>query len=229
MDYVGRYKRLEDQASGAESKAEDYRRRASDVRWDQARIAFEAVESGAYNQKSFAKAVGTPGTTIWRQCNVWASYGDIPLAKRPAYSDAVAMAEGTTQAAETDRKQVVNARAVLRDPALARELVLKDPEARAVIRDAIREHDQQSPQRKSYQEPSPDEASAQCVGDMARAEQSLIRLVDHLNAARRSGYIRPAHIREFADKLRLYADALADIAESRGLTDEALAEWIGAE
>ncbi len=226
-NYVDAYLRLEEKASTAESKVSEYRQRAEDSRWDQCRIAHEAVSDGGFTQTGFASEVRRPKETIRRQCRVWEQYGEVSLASRPTYGEAVAQVLGTTQSAETDRKQVSNARAVLRDPDLAREL-LADPKVRAVAHEAIQEIHRAQPAPRAAA-PSRDDAFLRCVDDMARVEQSLIRLTENLNDGRKNGFLTPSVLREFVEKLRLYADAVEDIAASRGLTDEALAEWIGAE
>lgn len=224
-DYVRSYLQLEDRAAGAESKADEYRRRAEDNRWEQCRIASEAVVSGEFSQTSFAKAVGKSQQVVRRQCLNWANYGGYPLADRPSY--AASLADGDGVASETDRKQISNARTVLKDPALAREL-MADPTARAVAAEAITAHHRAQPAPRAAA-PSRDDAFLRCVDDMARVDQSLTRLIENLNEGRKNGFLTPAVLREFVEKLRLYGDAIEDIASSRGLTDEALAEWIGAE
>lgn len=224
-DFVRSYLQLEDRAAGAESKADEYRQRAEANRWEQCRIAYEAVESGDFSQTSFAKAVGVNQSTISRQYRIWGEYGSYALAHRPAYASSLVDAGGVS--AQTDRKQISNARAVLKDPALAREL-MADPTARAVAAEAITAHHKAQPAARSTA-PSRDDAFLRCVDDMARVEQSLIRLVENLNEGRKNGFLTPSVLREFTEKLELYKNAIDDIAASRGLTDEALAEWIGAE
>lgn len=210
MNYVKEYQRLDKQVEGDQ--------------WRLARLASEAVSEGAHTQASFAKAVGKSQVTISRQCRIWTHYYASDI--RPPFADAWAWSVGTTAAAESDRKQISNARSVLRDPDLAREL-LADPKVRAVASEAISAHQRASaPKAKA---PSGDDAFLRCADEMARTEQSLIRLVENLNEGRKNGFLSPSVLREFTEKLRLYAEAIDDIAGSRGLTDEALAEWIGAE
>lgn len=61
------------------------------------------------------------------------------------------------------------------------------------------------------------------------AQRAGAALVEDANEALRSGHVTREEVRDTAKMLRLYAEALEDIAASGGLTDEALAEWIGAE
>lgn len=224
--YVDTYLHLEDKASGAESKAEDYRKRAEYNRWEQCRIVHEAVDSGEYSRSSFARATGVSTTTIDRQYRIWNSYASVR--SRPAsYAEAWAMSIGSTQAAETDRKQLVNARAVLKNPDAAREL-LADPVVAAVLGEAVDERRRAQPKPRPSA-PSGDEAFLDCMNQMLKVKSALLRLVENLNEGRKNGYLTPAVIREFVAEGRMLFDALEEIANSRGLTDEALAEWIGAE
>lgn len=229
MNYVDQYLRLDERASAAENKVEEYRTRAEENRWEQSRIAHEAVRDGGYTQAQFSQEVGKSTAEISRQVRVWDRYAQISLATRPAFADAVAsvMGMGTTVEAETDRKQISNARAVLRSPEAAREL-LADPVVRAVASEAIQHHRKAEPVPRPSA-PTGDDAFLRCVDDMGRVKQSLMRLVENINEGRKNGYLAPAVLREFADQAQLYLDAIREIAESRGLTDEALYEWIGEE
>ena len=227
--YVDSYLRLEDRASGAESKADEYRQRADENRWEQCRIVHEAVTLGGHTRNAFALAVGTSRTTIGRQFAVWEYFGIHASGNRPTYGEAVAIAyDGTTQTAETDRKQLVNARAVLKNPEAVREL-LKDTSVAAVLGTAVDERRRAQPPERKPSAPTGDAAFLDCMNQMLRVESALQRLVENLNEGRKNGYLTPAVIREFVAKLRLYGDALDEIASTRGLTDEALADWIGAE
>lgn len=80
-NYVANYRRLEDNATRAEAQADGWR-------WDQCREAFEAIESGEYNQTSFGKAVGKSRTEIARQVNVWKVHAGVH--PRPTYTEAYA-------------------------------------------------------------------------------------------------------------------------------------------
>lgn len=227
--YVDAYLRLEDRAAGAESKADEYRKRADDNRWEQCRIAHEATSDGGYSKSAFADNVGVSRTTIQRQVKIWERWGCTVTVHRPTYAEAIAWSLGSTAEAETDRKQLANAKTVARNPEAVREL-LRDPVAAAVVANAVdekRRADVYKPVVK--QAPKGDEAFLDCMNQMLRVEAALNRLVENLNEGRKNGFLTPAVIREFVAKLRLYADALDSIASSRGLTDEALAEWIGAE
>jgi len=121
MDYVEKYRRLEDRATGAESKVEEYRARAEADRWEQCRLAHGAVESGEFTRNSFARAVGKSGSTIGRQYDAYAAHGE--SASRPSYQEAMAQASGTTAAAESARIHMNHARYVLRDPAMTEQLI----------------------------------------------------------------------------------------------------------
>ena len=210
-NYVKEYQRLDKQVDHDQ--------------WHLAQIAHEAVAGPKHTQASFAKAVGKSQVTISRQCRIWARYYASDI--RPPFAEAWAESAGSTVSEESDRKQISNARSVLRDPDLAREL-LADPKVRAVASEAISAHHRAQPAPRAGA-PSGDAAFLRCVDDMARSEQSLTRLVENLNEGRKNGFLSPSVLREYTEKLRLYADAIDDIANSRGLTDEALAEWIGAE
>lgn len=160
MDYVKRYLSLDAQASAAESKVEEYRERAEHDRWEQCRIAYEAIESGGFNRRSFAEAVGRSAVHVGRQVTVWADWGEVTPSTRPPYKEAFSeSAMGKSHDAENDRKRLQDAKRVLNDPELLAQLpasaiakavathpdaaraVARNPEAREAIEDeAIEVH-----------------------------------------------------------------------------------------
>lgn len=115
------------------------------------------------------------------------------------------------------------AKQALRDPQLAAE-VLSDPTARAIASSAIDRHHREAPAPRPQRKEDP---TLEMVSAMMDMDRSMSRLIENANGARRQGFLPPRDLREFAEKLRLYADAIDSIADSRGLTDDALAEWIG--
>jgi hypothetical protein len=125
--YAEQYLRLEERASTAEGHAEEYRTRAEENRWEQCRIVHEAIESGSYSQSSFAREVDRSPGHIRRQYEAFRLFGS--RARRPSYAEAIAAADGSTAAQETDRKQLSHARQVLADPKMAKQ-VLDDPDIR---------------------------------------------------------------------------------------------------
>lgn len=225
--YVDSYLRLEERASGAESKAEEYRKRSEDTRWEQCRIASEAVTVGGYTKRGFAEAVGVSDTTVRRQMRIWERWGATVTVARPSYAEAIAWTLGSTAEAETDRKQLSNAKTVLRNPEAVRE-VMRDPAVRLAAREAINEHDRKHPEPKP-REAKGDAAFVECLKQMLTIKTAFKRLVDNLNEGRKNGILTTDALIEFADVTQLYSDAVRAIANSKGLTDEALAEWIGAE
>jgi hypothetical protein len=109
-DYVGRYRRLDDKAAKAEGQAETYRQRADADRWEQCRIAHEALDSGEYTRTSFGKAVGKHQTTISRQAAIWERWGHAHAHDRPSYSDAWAEVTGDPVEARTARSAATHIR-----------------------------------------------------------------------------------------------------------------------
>jgi hypothetical protein len=84
--------------------------------------------------------------------------------------------------------------------------------------------DRESPPRPTSKKPI--DASTEYVGAELDVQKALNRLVEHANEARRSGAVRPGDMRETANMLRMYADALDSIADTRGVTDDALDQMI---
>lgn len=104
--YVEQYRRLEDHASELESVAEDYRARADEDRWEQCRIAYEAVESGEFSRRSFAEAIGKSDHHVGVQYRVWAEWGARSTSQRPDYSQAYAEADGKPSGSDATRHRV---------------------------------------------------------------------------------------------------------------------------
>lgn len=103
-DYIKQYQALDETASSAESKADEYRQRADENRWEQCRIVHEAVESGEFSRRSFAEAVGKGETTVRRQYHMWEQWGASPGTHRPSYQDAYAEARGRPQGPDRTRE-----------------------------------------------------------------------------------------------------------------------------
>lgn len=127
--YVDQYLRLEDRARDAEGHAEQYRARAEENRWEQCRIAHDAVESGEFSRRSFAEAVGRSEKHIRCQFHIWNQWGATRASQRPSYGDAYNDMAGDSTEAKTSRRDLSGARQVLADPRLARQ-VLDDPDVR---------------------------------------------------------------------------------------------------
>lgn len=101
MNYVKEYLRLEKAAVDAEGQVETWREAAEAARWDQAKVAYDAITEGGYTQVGFAAEVGVGATTIARRVRIWAERGNHTHA---CWSDMWAWSVGKTQAAETNRK-----------------------------------------------------------------------------------------------------------------------------
>ena len=129
---------------------------------------------------------------------------------------------GTTQSAETDRKQISNARAVLRDPESCARV------ARTTLRHAIaraRSHHRDycaEPGTCAEAHRAATKRSCAALTTCSTPSSRSSGLTENINAGRKNGYLTPAVLREFVESCALYADAIEEIAASRGLTDEAL-------
>jgi|SRR5215472_468239 len=133
MKYVDQYLRLEERATGAESRADEYRARAEENRWEQCRIVYEAVESGEYSRTAFARAVDKGSRAIDHQFNIWQAWGSHGARKRPRYADAYAQVRGDASSSDRyERNATEAARRVLADPKQARQ-VLEDPQIRRAL------------------------------------------------------------------------------------------------
>jgi hypothetical protein len=133
--YVEQYRRLEEQAVDADSRVEQYQARAEQHRWEQCRIAHEAIESGEWSRRSFGDAVGRADTHIGRQWKMWERWGASRASHRPSYSDSYNEVTSDSSEAKTSRRDLSGARQVLSDRKLARE-VLSDPDiARKLMAD----------------------------------------------------------------------------------------------
>jgi len=130
-NYVDQYVRLDKRAADAESHADEYKTRADQNRWEQCRIVHDAIESGEYNQSTFAAAVGKGRSTIQFQYSAWYSHGH--RARRPSYTDAMAEARGGSTESENARTDVARARSALRDPKLAKRVLADEDIRRAVM------------------------------------------------------------------------------------------------
>lgn len=114
--YVEEYRKLDEHAGKLEEVAEDYRSRAEDDRWDQCRIAYEAVESGEFTKNSFAKSVERSHEHIRRQYLMWERYGVAPRgATLPGYWEA--QAEIRNHSTGEDRTREIAREGVRRLPA----------------------------------------------------------------------------------------------------------------
>lgn len=94
--HVIAYRHLEDDASRAETQADAWR-------WEQCREAFEAIASGTWKYRSFARAVGKSDTHIHRQCQAWAIHGATTSLRRPSYTEAMAEVGGWATGPEKTR------------------------------------------------------------------------------------------------------------------------------
>jgi len=95
-NYVATYRRLDDNAARAEAQADH-------DRWEQCRVAHEAVESGEYSRLTFGKAVNKSDREIGRQIKMWLDFGDrtpAPDGDRPTYTEAYAAVQGRPTGAE---------------------------------------------------------------------------------------------------------------------------------
>lgn len=136
-NYIENYRAADDAVKESESKVEQYTALVEDKKWERARIAFEAVESGGFSQSSFAREVGVNQSTISRQVKVWRTYA-APHNRPSSYTEAWATVENDNRpaAGSTERAKET----VTRLPAAERAEVVKqamaDPEvAREVVRD----------------------------------------------------------------------------------------------
>lgn len=139
-NYVAQYQRLDERASSAENKVEEYRERVEHNRWEQCRIAYEAIEeAGEYSQSSFARAVGKSRTTIRNQVWIWAGYGEVAVDRRPSYADAYYEAGGRTREAfdRTRARSAVRQLPPEEKRDIARQL-LDDPHVGDDVRDYVR-------------------------------------------------------------------------------------------
>jgi hypothetical protein len=158
-NHVATYRRLEDNATRAETQAEEWR-------WEQCREAFEAVDSGEYTLRSFADAVGKSHSHIKRQSKAWANHGTTSFQDRPTYTEAMAEVGGWSTGAEKTRDIAIKGARNLSTPEKARLAaeLLEDEEVAEEV------EEMQLSRRGPIGEPLPDpEAAGRRVGNkMAR-------------------------------------------------------------
>jgi hypothetical protein len=87
---------MEDRALAATAKVAQYQEQEDGNRWEQCRIAHEAIESGEHSRVSFGEAVGKSGQHIGHQVAVWAKWGEASHGRRPPYPDAYSIVKTTT-------------------------------------------------------------------------------------------------------------------------------------
>lgn len=254
-DLVKQYLKLDREAVDAESQAEEWAATATDARWELCRIAHEAIESGEFVRSrdpkdrgfsGFARAIKAAGgklsaDTIRRQVVCWERYGSAGSRSRPTYGEAMAEASGETSGEGWARKDRSAARAALSNPETAAELLTpevlrnvlptalkKDPSVGVAVMQSVNKHHRENPIADPY-------ANRKPVNWLEHERSQLemfkwaAKFVETCNEARRSGYVRPGELREVAEKLHNYANAIEDVANSRGLTDEELAEFMNSQ
>lgn len=133
-DYVKAFLRLDRRAAEAEEQERTWKEQAAEARWEQARIAHEAVTSGGFSRAAFATAVGWSGNQIGRYVKVWEAHGTART--RPAWADAYQSVMGY----DVDDMDVRRARHALRNPDAIREVMRRDPEIARNVHEVVVEH-----------------------------------------------------------------------------------------
>lgn len=226
--YVEQYRRLEAQAGEADSRVEQYRARAEQNRWEQCRIAHEAIESGEFSRRSFAREVEKSDVHIGIQYQAWMRYGH--RVRRPSYTEAMAEARGSDADSENVRVDLAKTRKVLNDPKLARE-VLSDPDiarklmaddrVRAGLSRTSREIDAHRAAKVSRQqrESAPKLAEAkeyyEALSRLTHARQDARHALDLLRGLPPLDPDRRAEVRQELDWLQASVDWLRETVKAR--------------
>jgi hypothetical protein len=134
MNYVDQYLRLDERAETEETRAEEYKSKANEDRWEQCRIVHAAISEGGYTRRDFAEAVGRGASTISYQFRIWDKYG-VHGGAQPRYADALAEMKGEPEAPadRTILRSMQQAKAIAKNPELALRLISDPLVARALM------------------------------------------------------------------------------------------------
>ena len=193
ISYVDAYRRLDADATRAETQAEQYRQRADHDRWEQCRVAYEATNDGGYSHRGFAAEVGKSSSYIGDQARMWREFADQragqnPLSYTEAYNRLTGRPSGAESTAHRGRQIVRNLPAperaklaadLLDDPDVADELA-KTPDVRRQVSRAVDEAAASSLPDPAYRRPDPtsdvaDVRAELMVGTLIRRARFAIR------------------------------------------------------
>lgn len=250
-DYVEQYRSLEAEASGHEKAAEAYRAKADEDRWEQCRIAHEAVESGGFSRRSFAKEVGKDPRTISVQFQMWDRWGGEALPHRPTYW--AAQAEIMNFSTGKDRTRDIARAGVRNLPAEDKREVLKeltaDPDLADTVVDIVSDSPRMTVQvneRSAEKRPAPPKkvdkpdgfdlilglgAGATVLYDIEKHEEAISNLVSWVgNNHAPDDVVRAvvddiANLKAAGDRLHMYAEEL-QVALDGGVSDERIAQFV---
>lgn len=227
-NYVERYQSLEAKASGHEKAAEEYKRRAEEDRWEQCRIAHEAVESGGFSRRKFAEAVGKSQTTVSRQCRMWERWGESARTNRPTYWEA--QAEIRNDSTGQDRTREIARAGVRNLPAEDKRQTFKELAADPDVADDVRTRAEVTRSLTvasgRAEQQTERQQSQQSKGLRATTElmQAIALMTDVEDKAARVGRIWREHAASWtAEERDTFRDAWQEAAAEVGHTDAALA------
>ncbi len=237
--FIEQYRAADAAVSEHESAAEQYAALAEKDKWERARIAFEAVESGEFSQRSFAEAVGKGNKTVARQCAVWRTFGVSAPTRLPDYTEAWAAVENDTRPAagssERAKQQVERMPAAERaeivkqamaDPEVAREVV-KDRETINKITHARVENLKDEPRGDTSDVDAAVKKARQSIAEHAIfATMSRLR-VQVADLVREGVQLNPKVVSSEVELTRNALDTLESLSEFDGDWDAALASIDG--
>lgn len=226
--FVEQYRKLEDHASELETVAEDYKSRADEDRWEQCRLAYEAVESGEFTQRSFAEAVAKGQTTVSIQCRMWKQWGEYARTQRPTYWEAQAAIRNHSTGEERTR-EIAKAGVRKLPPEDKRETfrqlaadpdVTDDLETRVTVTRSL----SQAEGRQRHQTEREDQSRTKGLRIATELMQGISLMADLEDKAARVGRIWREHSdRWSAEERETFRESWAEVVAEIGHTSRSLA------